>query len=135
MPLVIYATEDDLMDFMLAELAEVAAVCTWPTIAAPAYQQAVNAVLRTAKIETVDLLSADLIELLARVEIWRRVVTRFSTSVDFSADGLSAKQTDLFDNAQKMLDHWLGEARRAGFYQTLDSNESRSTRHPINFTW
>jgi hypothetical protein len=122
------------MQFMRDELDEVAEVCEWESITAPAYQKAVNAMLRTAKAETIDQINADHIELLARVEIWRRVVNKYSMAIDFTADGLTAKNGDLFDNAQKMLDRALAEARKVGYYVSF-ALEAQSTARPIRFTF
>lgn len=134
MPLITYTNEDQIMQFMHDELGTVATDLEWESIAAPAYQQATNAVLRAGgNIATVDLIYPGRIELLARVEIWRRVVIHFMTAIDFSADGLNAKQGDLYDNAKDMLAMWLAEARKDGYYRGQD--DATSTRHPIRFVF
>lgn len=128
MPLITYTTEADLQTFMQAELGEVAA-----EMGAPDYQQAINAVLRAANIATVDLIPPATIEILARVEIWRRVVTRFLTSTNWSGDGLSVSDAALFANARTMLADAESAARRIGFYP--DPDAARSTAHRIRFTF
>lgn len=134
MPLIDYTTEDQLKQYMRSELGSaVAEELTWTTIAASAYQTAVNGVLRAARIATVDLIDADRLELLARVEIWRQVVKEFSTAIDFSGDGLSTKNGDLFDNAKDLLAAELAAAKRKGYYRSDD--DARSTRHAIRFTF
>lgn len=119
---------------MLAELAEVAEVCTWDSTANAAYQTAVNALLNQANIDTVDQVGAATIEALARVEIWRRVVNRFSTAINFSADGVTASQRQLFENAQAMLDRSMDAAQQIGLYGT-PKTDIHSSVHPINFVW
>jgi hypothetical protein len=134
MPRNIYTTEEELKTFMLAELGEVAIECEWPTTAAPAYQTAVNAVLTEAAIDTVDLIAPVRLEMLARVEIWRQVVQSFVTSTNWSGDGLSVGDDKLFSQARAMLDMHMATARRAGLYQTGQS-EPRSVRVRANFTF
>jgi hypothetical protein len=126
-----YTTEAEVKAYMAAQLGAVlASACGWLDVNHAEYQTAVNNLLRAGRVATVDLLPGATIELLATVEIWRRVVNQFTLAVNFSADGLSASQEALFQHAKDRLA--AAEAAAAPYYRT-GPPPARSTVHPTEY--
>lgn len=97
-----YATETDLATFMAGEIGRIAAILgfTVPT----SYSETIIDTLITYGVESIDE-ATDIRKLraLARREVWRSVVAKLASGINFTADGVTVNRAQLQQQAKVAL--------------------------------
>lgn len=97
-----YATETDLATFMAGEIGRIASILG---LTVPAgYTETIIDTLIAYGVETIDE-AADIRKLraLARREIWRGVVAKLASGINFTADGVTVNRSQLQQQAKVAL--------------------------------
>lgn len=96
-------TEATLKAFMHSELREVAEVLGW-TVNAGSYDPIVDNTLELYGVSTItEAIDIKKLRLLARVALWRAVVTTVSLDYAFSADGGNFSRNQMVESARRTL--------------------------------